>query len=437
MNENLFTEARSLLVLFIVVAAFVLANEQRMRNRSIIRDRAAAMERLREYTPKDFKRRFRMHRWQFDFICNNIRQSIEPDDAGKLQAIRSAGSYVPAELRLAATLRILAGGSYLDAADLFAIAASSIWASTVWPTLEAICNCPALDNIHFPFDDELKLREHEATFRRTAGRHWPGPGTVAAGDGCAFGIQQPSSEQVAGDVHSHHTRKYEWAFGFILFCDAKCNIMSVEATHVSSAHDAEMYGAGKVREAIHEGKLPAWAHVVMDSAFACTEQELTPWARGKNGLAKDKDAFNYYLSAQRQCVERVFGILQARWGILWRPLRCDFDKVKFLVIALCRLHNYIMQDADIAKREKITQLAHEEDTNWKRGEVQGHMVMVLADTMTHGHPMTSQGFRSDTLSKRRNDITDHLAQRDAVRPVTSAAQQMQRMLREESAYLAE
>ena len=57
MNENSFTEARSLLVLLIVVAAFVLANEQRMRNRSIIRDRAAAMERLREYTPKDFKRR--------------------------------------------------------------------------------------------------------------------------------------------------------------------------------------------------------------------------------------------------------------------------------------------------------------------------------------------------------------------------------------------
>jgi hypothetical protein len=438
MNENSFTEVRSLLVLLIVVAAFVLANEhQRMRNRSIIRDRAAAMERFRAYTPKDFKRRFRMHRWQFDFICNNIRQSIEPDDAGKLQAIRSAGSYVEAELRLAATLRILAGGSYLDAADLFAIAAPSIWASTVWPTLQAICNCPALDNIHFPFDDELRLREHEATFRKTAGQYWPGPGTVAAGDGCAFGIEQPASEQVGGDVHSHHTRKYEWAFGFILFCDAKCHIMSVEATHVSSAHDAEMYGAGKVHAAIHQGKLPAWAHVVMDSAFACTEQELTPWARGKNGLATEKDVFNYFLSAQRQCVERVFGILQARWGILWRPLRCDFANVKFLLIALCRLHNYIIQDSDLASREKITQLAHEEDMNWKRGEVRGHMMMVLADAIAFGHPMTSQGSRSDTVSRRRCDITNHLREYNAVRPTISAAQQTQRMLRQQAAYLAE
>ncbi len=214
--------------------------------------------------------------------------------------------------------------------------------------------------------------------------------------------------------------------------------MSVEATHVSSAHDAEMYGAGKVHEAIHQGKLPVWAHVVMDSAFACTEQELVPWARGKNGLSKEKDAFNYYLSAQRQCVERVFGILQARWGILWRPLRCDFDKVKFLVIALCRLHNYIIQDKDIASRERLAQLAHEEDTNWKRGEAQGHMVMVLADTIALGHPMTvSQGSRSDTVSRRRCDITNELASRNAVRPITSAAQQTQRMLREKAVYLAE
>ena len=74
-----------------------------------------------------------MLRWQFEFICDLIRSDVEVDDAGKLQAIRSSGSYVCVELRLAATLRILAGGSYLDAGDLYAISPSSIWSSTVWP----------------------------------------------------------------------------------------------------------------------------------------------------------------------------------------------------------------------------------------------------------------------------------------------------------------
>ena len=424
-------------IIVCIVCDLARSIECRDRVGNILRDRAAAMQRYLTYPHQDFKRRFRMKRYQFEHLLDIIRARIEPDAAGKLQAIRSSGSYVPAELRLCATMRILAGGSYLDAADLFAIAASSIWDSTVWPVVLAICSStdPALDNIKFPFDDEMRLRQHEATFKKTAGPHWSGPGTVAAGDGCAVGIEQPSSAQVGGDVHSHHTRKYEWAFGFILFCDARCQIMSVEATHVSSAHDAEMYSSGAICEAIQTGKLPPWAHVVLDSAFACTEQELTPWSRGRNALSKAKDCFNYHLSAQRQCVERTFGILQARWGILWRPVKVDFDRVKFLLLALCRLHNFIMQDDNMAQKIHLTQLAHDEDTTWKRGDSSGHLTMVLAD-LPRGHPMM-QGHRSDTDSQRRSEITRVLAANEAVRPIHSEAQQTLRLLRERAAYLCQ
>ena len=424
-------------VIWCILCELASGVQDRARIGNVLRDRGAAMQRYMRYTAKDFKRRFRMKRYQFEILLNLIREEIEPDAAGKLQAIRSSGSYVPGELRLCATMRILAGGSYLDAADLFAIAASSIWDSTVWPVVLAICKStdPDLDNIRFPFDDEMLLREHEATFKKTAGPHWSGPGTVAAGDGCAVGIEQPTAAQVGGDVHSHHTRKYEWAFGFILFCDAKCEIMSVEATHVSSAHDAEMYSSGSVFEAIHDGKLPPWAHVVLDSAFACTEQELTPWSRGRNPLSKAKDTFNYHLSAQRQCVERVFGILQARWGILWRPMKVDFERVKFLLLALCRLHNFIMKDENMARRVHLSQLAHDEDTAWKRGDSSGHLTMVLAQ-VPHGHPMV-QGARSDIQSARRTEITRVLAECQAERPVHSAEQQALRLVRDSAAYLCE
>jgi hypothetical protein len=425
-------------VILIICVMCTIANAGlRIREGNIVRDRHAAMERLESYSAKEFRRRFRMHRWQFEYICDLIRADVEADTAGKLQAIRSSGSYICAELRLAATLRILAGGSYLDAGDLYAISPSSIWSSTVWPVVKAICSCSdeALDNIHFPFDDEDKLREHEATFKKTSGQFWSGPGTVAAGDGCAVGIEQPGSAQVGGDVNSHHTRKYSWAFGFILFCDARTQIMSVEATHVASAHDAEMYMSGSVHAAIHSGKLPAWAHVVLDSAFACTEQELTPWSRGRNAMTKGKDTFNYYLSAQRQCVERTFGILQARWGILWRPVKADFKNVKFLLLALCRLHNFIMRDAKMATKLRLAQLAHDEDTNWKRGDSSGHLTMVLAD-ICNGHPMV-QGMRTDMQSNRRTEITRVLDERGAVRPVHSEAQQQLRMVRENAAFLTQ
>jgi hypothetical protein len=74
--------------------------QSRARIGNVLRDRAAAIQRYSSYTPKDFKRRFRMKRYQFEFLIDLIRHEIEPNEAGKLQAIRSSGSYVTAELRI-------------------------------------------------------------------------------------------------------------------------------------------------------------------------------------------------------------------------------------------------------------------------------------------------------------------------------------------------
>jgi hypothetical protein len=152
-------------------------------------------------------------------------------------------------------------------------------------------------------------------------------------------------------------------------------------------------------------------------------------------MTKAKDTFNYYLSSQRQCVERTFGILQARWGILWRPVKTDFKNVKFLLLALCRLHNFIMRDAKMATKIHLAQLAHDEDTTWKRGDSSGHLTMVLAD-IRNGHPMM-QGMRTDMQSNRRTEITRVLDDLGAVRPVHSEAQQQLRMMRENTAFLTQ
>jgi hypothetical protein len=213
----------------------------RIRKQNITRDREAAFARLNAYSANEFKRRFRMHRYQFDLLVSRLRQELEPQTAWAKQcAINSSGSWVKAELKIAATLRVLAGGSYLDASDLYAVSASSFHRNTFWPVILAVCNCPDefLDNVHFPFDDDDKLRKHEATFARFQKNF---SGTVAAGDGCAFRIRRPSSNEMEGDVQSSYTRKYAWAYGFILFCDGNLNIMSVEATHVASTNDAGMF----------------------------------------------------------------------------------------------------------------------------------------------------------------------------------------------------
>jgi hypothetical protein len=279
-----------------------------------------------------------MWRWQFDMVVDELRAELEPQtERAKQCAINSCGSWVRAELKFAAAMRFIAGGSYLDAADLYAVSAKCFHRNTFWPVIVALVNSklPFLDNICFPFDDEQKLREHAKTFERFH-RHFPG--TVAAGDGCAFKIKKPRSAEVDDDVQSSYTRKYSWAYGFILFCDGDLNIMSVEATHVASTNDAGMYGSSDVHRAICEEKrLPVWAHVVLDEAFGCTDQELVSWSQPRRGkLSTEKDAFNYFLSAQRQSVERVFGVMVNRFGILWRQMSFSFERYKLVLLALCR-----------------------------------------------------------------------------------------------------
>ena len=50
-------------------------------------------------------------------------------------------------------------------------------------------------------------------------------------------------------------------------------------------------------------------------------------------------AFNNILSSQRITIERAFGILVRRWGILWRPIAFSLCKVAKIVRVCAMLHN--------------------------------------------------------------------------------------------------
>ena len=211
--------------------------------------------------------------------------------------------------------------------------------------------------------------------------------------------------------------------------------MSVEATHVASAHDAAMYDTSAIHQAIEDGKLPPWAHVLLDAAFACTEQELVPWPVTRNGLSEDKDAFNFKLSQQRQAVERTFGLLYSRWGILWRPLRVKFDNLGLVLHTLCRLHNYCMKDTHVAKLSHIEDLAHEEDLHWRRGAPTGHMRLVLAQARSL-EQRQRQGQRTDLESSRRLEITKVINRSGFKRPLVSADAVVVGMMRDDFLYLS-
>jgi len=190
-----------------------------------------------------------------------------------------------------------------------------------------------LPPIMFPVKDPDKLEQLAEGFAKYSLHCFPG--TVAAGDGIVFEMDRPTVDEAKGDVISYYCRKGFHAHAMVAFCDSNVKFLNVTMLCTGSVHDATHYSLSKFKEVI--STMDKKYHVVMDEAFGCTNSELTPW-RGQ-GLSEEKKSFNFYLSRQRQCIERAFGVLVARWGILWRPLKIKLKYVPTLVHVLCKLHN--------------------------------------------------------------------------------------------------
>ena len=73
-----------------------------------------------------------------------------------------------------------------------------------------------------------------------------------------------------------------------------------------------------------------------------TKQQFTStyrYAHRNNDSYEKMLAFNHILSSQRITIERAFGILIRRWGILWRPIAYSLNKVAKIVRVCAMLHN--------------------------------------------------------------------------------------------------
>lgn len=93
-----------------------------------------------------FKRMFRMSEFQFDDLIGILGPVLAVD---KDQARRATvAGHIPAELRLAGTLRYLAGGSYLDVFHLLGVGISSYY-ECINQVIEAINTAAALQ-LQFP-----------------------------------------------------------------------------------------------------------------------------------------------------------------------------------------------------------------------------------------------------------------------------------------------
>jgi len=81
---------------------------------------------------------------------------------------------------------------------------------------------------------------------------------------------------------------------------------------------------------------------VGDDAYGSRNWMITPFPTA--GLTRSKSDFNFYQSKTRITIERSFGVLVSRWGILRRPLSCSIRHSVSLVRCCMRLHNTCIEE---------------------------------------------------------------------------------------------
>jgi hypothetical protein len=77
--------------------------------------------------------------------------------------------------------------------------------------------------------------------------------------------------------------------------------------------------------------------IVGDDAFVCKGNVITPYVR--KALSQAQRNYNYFLSLNRQVVERSFALWKWKWGLFWRPLLINDQNIKVVIETTCRLHN--------------------------------------------------------------------------------------------------
>lgn len=59
-------------------------------------------------------------------------------------------------------------------------------------------------------------------------------------------------------------------------------------------------------------------------------------------LTRSEDAFTHFRSSCRVSVEKSFGMLTNTFGILWSLVRYSVSTSASIVVACCRLHNFLL-----------------------------------------------------------------------------------------------
>ena len=250
---------------------------------------------------------------------------------------------IPNSARLSMALRWFAGGEPADIFQVHGVHYTEVYTSA-WEIVDAINLCPSL-TLEFP-SDHNEQRKIAMGFQELSSVDFPG--CAGCIDGMLVWFNKPSKPSLApagvGPKKFFCGRKKKFGVTLQAICDHKRRFLDVEVEHPAATSDYLCFTTSDIHMQLKkEGFLADGLCLFGDNAYVNTPFMATPYKGSSEGV---KDAYNYYHSSLRINIECAFGMLVHRWGVLRKalPVNISIKKTAQLVRALCRLHNFCIDN---------------------------------------------------------------------------------------------
>ena len=299
-----------------------------------------------------FRKRYRMKKASFFQLLDLVGDHLPPDETSltgnKHKRGRTPNGPITRALRLSMALRYFAGGDPLDIADRHMVGDGEPLRS-VWFVVDAIHAVDGL-KIKFPTSHREQVKIARGFKAKSAINI---DSCVGAIDGILIWIHKPSEAFLekfkVGPAKFFSGRKGKFGLNMQAVCDADGRFLDVYIGCPGSASDYYAFQGSPLRKLIEQpGFFYPGLCLFGDNAYLNTPYMLTGFRNVSMQTEVYKDGFNYYQSQVRINIECAFGRLVHRWGILRKPIPMNIgvDKTMHMLTALCKLHNYCIDEKD-------------------------------------------------------------------------------------------
>lgn len=247
---------------------------------------------------------------------------------------------------------------------------ASTVSSIVKETIEVIWNI--LQPLHMKVPTEEMFREIAMEFYEK----WNFPNCLGAIDGKHIRLKCPPH---SGSMFYNYKQFYSIVLQAV--ADARYRFITIEVGGYGKQSDGGTFRASSLFQHLQsctlniplQGVLPSTAVEVPyvfigDEAYPLLKNLLKPYSRQQ--LDANKEYFNMRLSRARRVVECAFGIINAKFRILWKPIETSPSFADKIVKTICLLHNIIldMEGVDIGyETETLQPYQHAERQRGDRG----------------------------------------------------------------------